>query len=132
MCPRGKADRALAASVHPKDHLGRSGEDEAVRYLTGRGWQILERNWRCRDGEIDIVARDGRTLVFVEVRTRSSARFGHPLDTVTPRKVRRLRLLARRYTQQRHLRGEYMRIDVIGIIRPPGGTSQLRHVVATP
>lgn len=117
--------------MHSKDHLGRAGEDQAVRYLEQRGWQILGRNWRCRDGEIDIIARDGRTLVFVEVRTRTSARFGHPLETVTPRKVRRLRLLARRYAHEHHLRGEYMRIDVIGIIRPPQGTSQLRHVVAT-
>lgn len=117
--------------MQPKDQLGRSGEDEAVRYLTSRGWQILDRNWRCRDGEIDIIARDGRTLVFVEVRTRSSDRCGHPLETVTPVKVRRLRLLARRYAQAHHLRGQNMRIDVIGIIHPRHGRAELTHVVAT-
>ena len=129
-CPRRWV--SWLALVRHKDHLGRAGEDEAVRYLEQRGWQILGRNWRCRDGESDIIARDGRTVVFVEVRTRSSDRFGHPLETITPLKVRRLRRLAYRYAHDHHLRGQYLRIDVIGIIRPSHGPSHLTHVVATP
>jgi len=80
--------------MHAKDALGRYGEDVAVRHLLDAGWQVLERNWRCRVGEIDIVARDGGVLVFCEVKTRSSALFGVPAEAVRPAKVRRIRALA--------------------------------------
>src|SRR5664280_104004 len=80
--------------MHAKDALGRYGEDVAVRHLLDAGWQVLERNWRCRAGEIDIVARDGGVLVFCEVKTRSSALFGVPAEAVRPAKVRRIRALA--------------------------------------
>ncbi|MBX9718815.1 MAG: YraN family protein, partial [Microbacteriaceae bacterium] len=67
-----------------KDELGRTGEQLAVEHLTAEGYTILDRNWRCAIGEIDIVARHGETTVVVEVKTRSGLGFGHPLDAVTP------------------------------------------------
>ncbi len=89
-----------------KDELGRTGEQLAVEHLTAEGYTILDRNWRCAIGEIDIVARHGDTTVVVEVKTRSGLGFGHPLDAVTPRKLARLRRLA----------AHGLRIDVIGVI----------------
>ena len=76
-----------------KDVLGREGEQAAVSYLEGCGFRILDRNWRCADGEIDIVAADRRTFVVCEVKTRSGTRFGTPLDAVGQAKRRRLRRL---------------------------------------
>ncbi|HQJ35005.1 MAG TPA: YraN family protein, partial [Rhodoglobus sp.] len=77
-----------------KDALGRRGEEIAARYLASRGLAIVERNWRCPQGEIDLIARDGGELVFVEVKTRSSVAYGHPLESITPVKLARLRRLA--------------------------------------
>ena len=70
-----------------KDALGRRGEAIAARHLEAAGLVIVERNWRCTHGEIDIVARDGGDLVFVEVKTRSSVEYGHPLEAITPIKL---------------------------------------------
>ena len=77
-----------------KDDLGRHGERLAVDYLTAHGWRILDRNWRCPQGEIDIVALEGRELVVVEVKTRRSRAFGDPLEAVTGQKLTRLCVLA--------------------------------------
>jgi putative endonuclease len=77
-----------------KDVLGKAGEQAAVGYLESCGFRILDRNWRCADGEIDIVAADQRTFVVCEVKTRSGTRFGTPLDAVGHAKRRRLRRLA--------------------------------------
>ena len=74
--------------------LGRSGEDLAVDHLEAQGYTILDRNWRCSIGEVDIVAREGATTVVVEVKTRSGSGFGHPLEAITPVKLARLRRLA--------------------------------------
>jgi putative endonuclease len=80
--------------MRAKDAVGRYGEDVAVRHLTDAGLVVLERNWRCRAGEIDIVARDGDVLVFCEVKTRTSDAFGGPAEAVSPAKMRRIRGLA--------------------------------------
>ncbi len=77
-----------------KDVLGKEGEQAAVSYLEGCGFRILDRNWRCADGEIDIVAVDRHTFVVCEVKTRSGTRYGTPLDAVGQAKRRRLRRLA--------------------------------------
>ncbi len=77
-----------------KDALGRYGEDLAVQHLSDAGLVILDRNWRCRAGELDIVARDGSALVFCEVKTRSSVAFGSPAEAVSPVKAARIRRLA--------------------------------------
>ena len=73
--------------------LGRRGEQLAVDHLEARGMRVIERNWRCRLGEIDLVARDGDDTVFVEVKTRTTADYGHPFESITPVKLARLRRL---------------------------------------
>ena len=76
-----------------KDGVGRYGERVALRHVEARGWQVLDTNWRGKDGELDIVAIDGDVLVVVEVKTRSSLGFGHPAEAVTPRKLARIKRL---------------------------------------
>lgn len=100
----------------PRRGLGRAGEDLAVRALTERGYIIVARNWRCPAGELDIIARDGECLVFVEVRTRRGGWRGAAADSVGPRKRARLAALADAYLQA----GAYpqttnWRIDVVAV-----------------
>ncbi len=76
-----------------KDGVGRYGERVAMRHVEARGWQVLDTNWRGKDGELDIVALDGDVLVVVEVKTRSSLGFGHPAEAVTPQKLARIKRL---------------------------------------
>ena len=76
-----------------KDDVGRYGERVALRHVEARGWTVLDTNWRGKDGELDIVALDGGALVVVEVKTRSSLRFGHPAEAVTSRKLARIKRL---------------------------------------
>ena len=77
--------------------LGRSGEDTAAAWYEGHGYEILERNWRRREGEVDLIVRRGRTVVFCEVKTRSSDAFGTGAEAVVPAKQRRIRRLAARW-----------------------------------
>lgn len=111
-------------------HLQRGhwGEDLAACHLERLGLVILERNWRCRTGEIDIIASDDDTIVFCEVKTRSSEDFGSPLAAVTPRKVRRLRALASEWLGAHDHRAPHVRIDVIGILLGRGGTPTIEHL----
>ena len=76
-----------------KDGVGRYGERVALRHVVSRGWQVLDTNWRGKDGELDIVALDGDVLVVIEVKTRSGHGFGHPAEAVTPRKLARIKRL---------------------------------------
>ncbi|WP_448223327.1 YraN family protein [Gordonia iterans] len=78
-------------------HVGRIGEDLAAEFVRARGWRILDRNWRTRYGELDLIAADGSTLVIVEVKTRASRTFTDPVAAVTAPKLRRMRLLARQW-----------------------------------
>ena len=103
-----------------KDVLGSRGEALAARYLQHAGYSILDRNWRCPQGEIDLVARDGPELVFVEVKTRSSLAFGHPLEAITATKLARLRRLAAAWCEAHPGRHDSIRIDAVGIIIPAG------------
>ncbi|ANZ16024.1 putative endonuclease related to Holliday junction resolvase [Streptomyces noursei ATCC 11455] len=109
--------------------LGRYGEDLAVRRLTEAGMRILARNWRCRHGEIDIVAVDGDALVICEVKTRRAGWYEHPMAAVRPEKATRLRLLAERWLE-RHGGPPPggVRIDVIGILLPARGAPVVEHV----
>ena len=77
--------------------LGRAGEDAAGRWYEARGYEVLERNWRRREGEVDLIARNGRTVVFCEVKTRTSDAFGTGAESVLPAKQRRIRRLAARW-----------------------------------
>ena len=96
--------------------LGAAGEDRAAAWYHQRGYEVLHRNWRCREGELDLVVRRGRELVFVEVKTRRTDRFGAPAEAVTPVKQRRLRVLAGRYLEQTAVRPTTLRFDVVGIL----------------
>lgn len=120
-------------TTHPSTdarlRLGRYGEALAARYLTDRGLVVLERNWRCEHGEVDLVARDGDTLVVCEVKTRRGTAFGDPVEAVTFTKVMRLRRLAAAYVAARGLHSQGLRIDVVGVLCRPGRTAEIRHVV---
>lgn len=94
---------------------GQAGEEAAVRRLKALGYRILDTNYRCRGGEIDIVARDGDAVVFVEVKARSSDRFGTPYDAVDARKQRRVAAAARAYLVERRLDGVAVRFDVVAV-----------------
>jgi putative endonuclease len=103
--------------VAQKDDLGRRGEKAAAAYLASLGYRILDRNWRCASGEIDIVALDRGELVVVEVKTRSSRSYGDPLEGVTPQKLTRLCVLAGAWRRaHRGVRASGTRIDLIGIL----------------
>ena len=107
----------------PRIGTGRTGEDLAVCYLKNQGYTIVERNYRMRIGEIDIIARDGECLVFVEVKTRRSSRFGSPFDAVDFRKQQQVSRVALAF-MTRHRCGDVpVRFDVVGVHlekQPPG------------
>ena len=108
--------------------LGRYGEAYAARHLVEQGMVLLDRNWRCDAGEIDLVLRDGRVLVVCEVKTRSSRDFGSPLEGVDGRKAARLRRLAARWLADHRLRPDEVRIDLVGVLAPREGTPRVDHV----
>ena len=95
--------------------LGAEGEKQAERFLRRRRYAILARNYRCRVGEVDLVALDGRTVVFVEVKTRTGAGFGTPLEAVNARKRRRLIGAAQHYLTRHRLHHRNARFDVVGV-----------------
>jgi putative endonuclease len=95
--------------------LGESGENLAVCELTARGYAILERRYRTRHGEIDIVAEHGTTIVFVEVRARATAEFGRAAETVTDRKKRKVTAMAVEYLARHHITNRPCRFDVVAI-----------------
>lgn len=113
-----------------KDVVGAYGERLVARALTEQGWSIVDRNWRCEHGEVDIVALDGDDVVIVEVKTRRSHAFGGALEAVTPRKAARLRRLAAAWlaTHGGGYRG--VRIDVVAVTLPRAGRAQLDHLRA--
>ena len=108
--------------------LGAWGEDLAVAHLEAAGLQVLARGWRCRAGEVDVVARDGDELVVVEVRTRSSAAFGTPAESVVGRKAARLRRLAAAWlaASPPTWRVAAVRVDVVGVVRDRSGRTAPR------
>jgi putative endonuclease len=111
-----------------KDELGRAGEDAAADYLLAHGLRILDRNWRCGEGELDIVAAQGQALVVVEVKTRSGTGFGRPTEAVTWAKQRRLRRLAAAWLSAHGIRFASVRIDVIGLVPGKPGEFTIEHV----
>ena len=113
-----------------KDDLGRAGEDRAVSYLTGDGYRIIARNWRCTQGEIDIVAERDDTLVVVEVKTRRSEDFGHPFEAIDKRKATRLWRLAMAWLAAHPdlARGKRLRVDAIGLTGGDPATARLEHL----
>lgn len=111
-----------------KDKLGSLGEDLAANYLISGGLIVLDRNWRCDLGEIDLVARDGTTLVVCEVKTRSALGYGAPVEAVTHRKAGRLRRLAARWLAAHDAHARDIRIDVIGVLVRHGTEPVIDHI----
>lgn len=136
-----------------KDGVGRYGERVARRHVAERGWEVLDTNWRGKDGELDIVALDGDVLVVIEVKTRSGHGFGHPAEAVTPRKLARIkrltgqwltafreRLAAARLAEEavpggpvlfdQRTRFGAIRIDVVAVTLPRQGRAVVEHIEA--
>lgn len=108
--------------------LGAYGEDVALRHLLAQGMVLLERNWRCDEGEIDIVLRDGATLVVCEVKTRTSLQAGTPHEAITDAKLARLTRLGERWAAERGVRPDGTRIDLVAVLRPRRGPAVVDHV----
>lgn len=95
--------------------VGDQGEALAAAWYEAAGYRVLDRNWRCRDGEIDLVCRTGGTIVICEVKTRRSSAFGSPAEAATPAKRRRLRLLAVRWLREHHVSCHDVRFDLAAV-----------------
>lgn len=96
--------------------LGNAGEDRVAAWYQANGYTVIGRNWRCRQGELDLIARRGRTVVFCEVKTRSSTAFGAPVEAVTRTKQARLRVLAARWLEDSDLVAREIRFDVASVL----------------
>jgi putative endonuclease len=111
-----------------KDELGRVGEVLAADYLESIGIRVLERNWRCSQGEIDIVAQDGGELVIVEVKTRSGHLFGSPFSAITAEKLARLQRLVNAWSREHTGAHHPVRIDAVSVVIPPRGSVEIDHL----
>ena len=118
-----------APPTAPHLALGRRGEDLAARYLWAHEHLlVLSRNWRCSEGELDLVLTDGRQLVFCEVKTRTSNTYGTPAESVTDRKAHRIRRLARRWRVTQGVQPWVPeRFDIVSILWPPNRTPVVDH-----
>lgn len=101
--------------MYIKQEIGKLGEDLATKYLEQQGYKVIERNFECRQGEIDIIAIDKNELVFIEVKTRTNLKYGKPIEAVNQNKQKHLTKAVRYYLYSRHLENEFVRIDVIEI-----------------
>ena len=107
--------------------LGERGERVAEEFLRKLGCKILRRNWHCRVGEIDLIARDGDEVVFVEVKLRSSGEWGDPQEAVRAEKRRSICLAASEFADRNRLHGHTLRFDVVAVILPDEGAPEIRH-----
>jgi putative endonuclease len=114
-----------------RKQLGKLGEELAVQHLQAAGYRILERNWRCASGEIDIISESGETLVFTEVRTRrATGTFGTAAESIQARKQRKVREIATVYVHRNYSRMPRMRFDAVAVQMNEDGTLQsLQHFV---
>ncbi|MFE9337031.1 YraN family protein [Streptomyces sp. NPDC007063] len=130
--PGRREDRRRPACA--RGALGRYGEDLAARRLREAGMAVLERNWRCAEGEIDIVARDADAIVICEVKTRRAVPFQTPMGSLPPARTARLRRLAGRWLSERWIARHGrpptggVRIDLVGIVLPGRGAPVVEHV----
>ncbi|MBD7918891.1 YraN family protein [Cellulomonas sp. Sa3CUA2] len=115
--------------MRAKDAVGRYGEDVATAFVTQAGWTVLARNWRCPEGELDIVALDGDEVVAIEVKTRRSTAYGHPAEAVTHRKLARVRRLTARWLSEHDVRARSVRVDVIAVLVQRQGAARVEHLV---
>jgi putative endonuclease len=111
----------LSVAIDPRRVLGDAGEDAVARWYVAAGYDLVDRNWRCREGELDLVLRRDRLLVFCEVKTRRTTAFGIPAEAVTVTKQRRLRALAMRWLDAHPAaRGRTLRFDVASVLAARG------------
>lgn len=115
--------------MRAQDRLGRKGESLAADYLEQRGVVVITRNWRCSDGELDIIAADDDTLVICEVKTRSSVRYGTPLEAVDEFKLHRMQRLAFAWCREQRIHPPRLRFDVIEVLAPRLGDPVITHHV---
>lgn len=106
--------------MNKNQSIGKYGEDRASEFLERLGYEIIERNWRCNSGEIDIVARDNRCLVFAEVKTRSRVGFGHPFEAITSAKMKKMRQLAGEWCRAHEIARAQVRLDAISVLLTSG------------
>ena len=110
------------------NELGKWGEQMAVDYLQRKGYVILERDWKSGHRDLDIIAMDGTTVVFVEVKTRSNQLFTDPVEAVGYQKIRYLQMAANHYVKYRHIDGE-IRFDIISIVGSIGEEPEIDHII---
>ncbi|OZB86318.1 MAG: hypothetical protein B7X41_14245 [Microbacterium sp. 14-71-5] len=113
-----------------KDDLGRAGEDRAAEHLTRLGYRILDRNWRCDEGELDIVAQCDGVLAFVEVKTRRTLDYGHPFEAIDERKRKRLWRLVHVWVREHPMSsaGRALRLEAVGIVGADPAVASLEHL----
>ncbi len=111
-----------------KQALGAYGETIALRHLTEQGLILLDRNWRCDQGEIDLVLREGQVLVICEVKTRTSNEYGTPHEAISDAKLDRLRRLGEAWQEGRGVRAPEVRVDLVAVLRPRRGPAVVDHV----
>jgi putative endonuclease len=110
------------AGSNRRAQLGRTGEDRAAAWYRAHGYAVLQRNWRCSTGEIDLICARGKTIVVCEVKARSHTSHGHPFEAVTPAKQRRLRSLALTFLRSQTSHWAEVRFDVVSVL---GGTLEI-------
>ena len=110
-----------------RKRLGQQGEEIAEGFLKQKGYKLVERNYRCRTGEVDLIVLDRKVIVFVEVKTRSDQRFGSPFEAVERRKQRKMIQAARFFLHERKLHERNARFDVVGVSWP-GGKPMIEHI----
>ncbi|HVK28124.1 MAG TPA: YraN family protein [Nocardioides sp.] len=118
----------MTTTAQARQAIGAYGEGRAARHLVDLGMTLLERNWRCDEGEIDIVLRDGATLVVCEVKTRTSLAAGTPHEAITDDKLARLKRLGERWAAERGIRPDGIRIDLVAVLLPRRGAPAVEHV----
>lgn len=118
----------MTTTAASKQALGAYGEQVALRHLVEQGMVLLDRNWRCSEGEVDLVLKDGPALVVCEVKTRSSLVCGSPQEAVGAVKLERLARLAERWREERGVHPPEVRVDVVAVLRGPRGAAQVEHV----
>jgi putative endonuclease len=113
--------------VNTNKSVGKYGEDRASEFLERLGYQVIERNWRCNVGEIDIVAHDQDCLVFAEVKTRTRVGFGHPFEAITSAKMQKMRQLVGEWCRAHDIASVQLRLDAISVLLT-GGQVHIEHL----
>ncbi|CAN5340267.1 YraN family protein [soil metagenome] len=118
----------MTTTAASRQALGAYGERVAEEHLVAQGMILLDRNWRCGEGEIDLVLRDGAVLVVCEVKTRTSEINGTPHEAITDAKLSRLQRLGLRWADAQGVHPQEMRVDLVAVMRPLRGAAQVDHV----